>query len=368
MRFGQQVRQGDLLVVVQSKEVGQGMLRLFQDRLKFELAQVSDRWIQDVGQNVQSMIQLMREEAPVESIEQSLKDRPLGDYREKLMTAYIAYLKFRAHLERLSPLSSSGVVPARQILEAQAETDAARAALLSLWEQISQDTIQASRLSAQAIRELQTSIAVAETNLSILGIDENDLREIDPAVQGERLAHYPVRAPFDGTVISKDVVLLERVGPEQQILTIADLSTVWVTADIYETHLPLLAQLVDQTLRLRCEAWPEREFEARIFYTGDVVQESTRTIALRAVASNPDRLLKPGMFVSVMLPSLKHGEVVQVPLTALQDHGGQSFVFIQAGGRICPPPGQAGAANREAVEILPACRSMTGWWWPAALP
>lgn len=331
VRFGQHVKKGELLVVVQSKEVGQGMLQLYQDRLKLEIALVKDRWTQDVGQNSQSMIELMRSGATIDKIEQALSERPLGEHRQRLMTAYVAYLKARNNLERIKPLAATGAVPAREIMEAEAETNATHATMQSLWEQVSQDIIQARRSSAQLVKELQTNIAVAETSLKILGLADKDLKEIDPARQGESLAHYPVICPFDGTIISKDVVLLERVGPERQILTIADLSTVWISADVYESHLPILARLSDQTLRVRCEAWPDREFEARIFYTGDVVQESTRTIALRATAPNPEGLLKPGMFVTVLLPDLQSADVLQVPPTAIQDHAGAAFVFVQTG-------------------------------------
>jgi cobalt-zinc-cadmium efflux system membrane fusion protein len=353
VRFGQSVRKGDLLVVVQSKEVGQGMLQLFQDRLRLEFAEARNRWVQDVGRNTQEMIARMRASASVDEIEQALKDRPMGEYREKLMSAYVSFLKAQAHMQRLSPLSESGAVPTRQILEAESELNATRATLQSLLEQIAQDTVQEAKLAAQSVRELQTGVAVSETNLRILGFEDADLAEVNPSRQGERLSHYPVTAPFDGTVISKDVVLLEQVAPERQILTIADLSTVWVTADIYETHLPLLSQLSNQTIHLTCDAWPGRRFEARIFYTGDVVQESTRTIALRAIAENPDRLLKPGLFVTVELPGLNTGSVLQVPLSALQDHEGKSFVFVQSGDdsfvRRDVTPGRR---NQEAVEIL----------------
>jgi cobalt-zinc-cadmium efflux system membrane fusion protein len=214
-------------------------------------------------------------------------------------------------------------------MEAEAELSATRATLQSLLEQVSQDVVQASRSMSQTVKELQTTIAVAETNLKILGFQDQDLKDIDPAEHGEHLSHYPVIAPFDGTVISKDVVLLERVSPERQILAIADLSTVWVTVDIFEVHLPLLANLNAQKLRLRCEAWPDKIFEASIFYSGDVVQESTRTIALRAEAPNLDGLLKPGMFVKVELPNLQTGDRLQVPRSAILDHQGQSFVFVQ---------------------------------------
>lgn len=353
IRFGQRVHEGELLVVVQSKEVGQGMLQLYQHRLKLEFAEARNRWTQEVGKNALAMIAMMREGSSIEQIEHSLKDRAIGDYRQQLMTAYVEYLRGQTLMERLSPLSKSGAVAGRQLLEAQSQFDAARATLQSLWEQISQDTVQAARLSEQTVKELQTNIAIAETNLKILGFEDADLQDIDPAQKGEQLAHYPVKAPFDGTVISKDVVLLERVSPDRQILTIADLSTVWVTADIYETHVPLLARLTDQTLKLRCDAWPDKEFEARIFYTGDVVQESTRTIALRATADNQQRLLKPGMFVTVELPGIDSSEVLQVPTAAVQDHEGQSFVFVQTGtDEFVRRDVALGRGSRQAVEVL----------------
>jgi cobalt-zinc-cadmium efflux system membrane fusion protein len=352
VQFGQRVRKDDVLVVVQSKEVGRGMLQLYQDRLKLEFARAKDRWIQEVGKNAHTMVELMRSGASIEHIEEALKDRPLGDYRQALMTAYVAHLKAKAHLDRLTPLSSGGAVPARQILEAEAEVNAARATLQSLWEQIPQDTAQAARLSAETIRELSTNIAVAETNLKILGFRDRDLQDIDPSVRGEQLAHYPILAPFDGTVISKDVVLLERVGPERQILTIADLSSVWITADIYEAHLPLLAQLSDQTLLVHSEVWPGREFTARIFYTGDVLHESTRTIALRAVADNAEGLLKPGMFVTVVLPNLNTADVLQVPRSAVLNHEGRSFVFVQTGEEeFVRRDVELGRHNQDFVEV-----------------
>lgn len=352
VRFGQRVKKGELLVVVQSKEVGQGMLQLFQDRLKLDYAEARNGWTQEVGKNTESLIEMMREGATIEAIESAFKHHPMGDYRERLMTAYIAHLKAQATLRRLSPLSQDGTVPARHILEAESDRNAASATLQSLLEQSYQDTLQASRLMAQTISELKTSIAISETNLKILGFSDADLTDLDPAKRGEQLAHYPVTAPFDGTVISKDVVLLERVGPERQILTIADLSTVWVTADIYETHLPLLSRLSNQTVHLRCNAWPDRTFQAQIFYTGDVVQESTRTIALRALAVNDEGLLKPGMFVTVELPSLDTGAVLQTPLTAVLDHEGQSFVFVQTGDEaFARRDVTLGRRNREVVEI-----------------
>lgn len=352
IQLGDKVQKGDLLVVVQSKEVGQAMLQLFQDRLQRDFALTKDHWTQAVAENTQAMIQLIREGAPIEDIEKQLTNRPMGEYRDKLMTAYISHYKARKILDRLSPLSHEGAVAGKQLLEAEAEWNAARATLQSLVEQIQQDAQQASAISTQSVKELQTRVAVDETNLKILGFDDAALATIDPARQGEAIAHYPILSPFDGTIISKDVVLLERVGPESQILSIADLATVWVTTDIYEEHLPLLRQLDKQTIRFHSSAWPGKTFEARIFYTGDVVHESSRTLSMRAVAENPEGLLKPGMFVNVEFPSLAQADVLQVPLTAVQEHEGKSFVFVHIQGdtfqRRDVTPGRR---NAQVVEI-----------------
>ncbi|WP_437226223.1 efflux RND transporter periplasmic adaptor subunit [Planctomicrobium sp. SH661] len=353
VQLGQRVKKGDPLVVIQSKEVGARMLQLFQDRLRLSFAETKNEWTKNVGANTLALIEEIRAGAEIEEIEKKFKARPMGNYREKLMTAYVALYKARIHLDRLSPLSKEGAVAGRQVVEAQSDLDASKAVLESLLEQVSQDVRQDIQLSDQAVEEARASATIAEANLRILGYTNDDLNRIDPVQQGDTLAHYVITAPFDGTVISKDVVLMERVGPDRQILTIADLSSVWVTGDIFESQLPLLAQLRDKTVDVSSNTFPQKSLPARIFYTGDVVEEATRTLALRAVAENGDGLLKPGMFVTVKLPGLQLSNVLQVPATAVQDHEGKSFVFVQTGdAKFQRKDVTVGRRNRESVEVL----------------
>ncbi len=332
IHLGDQVKKGDLLVVVQSTEVGRSMLQLFQNRMQREFAVTKDRWTQTVATNTQAMIKLLRSGASIEEIEKQLTDRPMGDYRDKLMTAYVAHYKASKTMERLAPLSTGGTITGKQILEAESELNGTRATLQSLLEQFQQETQQASAQSKQSLKEFETQVAVNEANLKILGFDDKSLTSIDPTVLGEAISHYPIHSPFDGTIISKDVVLLERVSPERQILSVADLSTVWITTDVYEEHLPLLDHLDNRTIKLSTPAWPGKVFEARIFYTGDLVQESTRTVAVRAAADNKEGLLRPGMFVNVEFPAISRKDVLQIPNTAVQEHEGKSFVFVHSGG------------------------------------
>ena len=121
---------------------------------------------------------------------------------------------------------------------------------------------------------------------------------------------------------------------------------------MYEQHLPLLNQLDEKVIHLSSNAWPGKIFDATIFYSGDLVNESTRTVSMRAMADNKDGFLKPGMFVDVDLPSLLQREVLQVPLTAILEHEGKSFVFVHAkDNAFVRRDVTLGLRNPQAVEI-----------------
>ncbi len=329
--LGDTVTRGQQMAVIQSREVGDAMLALAQDRQQLSFLKQQDAWTQEITSNAVAMIDLLRGDPTVEEIERQLSDRPLGEYRDKLMTAYINKSTSKKNLERLEPLRSQGIVASRQIYEAQARWDADRATLQSLLEQLEQEARQAGIRSTQKVTELHTRVAVDEAALKILGFDDGDIAAIDPA-QGAELARCPIDAPFDGTVISKDVALMEHVGPANQILGVADLSTVWLSADVYEEQLPLIVGVGERTVRFRSSAWPGESFEGTVFYAGDVVDRETRTVNLRVVADNAERKLKPGMFVTIELPDMAAATVLQVPLTAVFDHEGRSFVFVHLGG------------------------------------
>jgi len=317
-----------------------------------------------VADNTELLIELIRSGTPVEEIEQKLAKRPVGEHRDKLMTAYIATAAAKRNLERLTPLKAEGIVGSRQIYEAEAAWDTARATLQSLLEQLGQDARQAAVMSSQSVQELETRVATDETALEILGFSRQEIAEVD-ATAGQELAHCPIEAPFDGTVISKDVALLEHVGPTNQILGIADLRTVWLSADIYEAQLPLVAKATGQEVSFASDAWPGRTFTAKIFYTGDIVEKESRTLSLRALADNADGLLKPGMFVRVNLPGAARTSVLQVPESAIQEHEGKAFVFVHAGGdafqrRDVTLGRRAGESVEVVAGIAPGDKVVTG--------
>jgi cobalt-zinc-cadmium efflux system membrane fusion protein len=352
VKFGDQVKKGDDLVIIQSKEVGAAKLALFQDRMARDFAIVKNDWAQIVEKNAKALIDTIRAGASITEVEESFRNRPMGEYREKLLAAYVNLHKSRVEFERLGPLSKNGITPGKQLLAAEAARDGDRATLQAWLEQIEQESRHSALLAEQALKEAETRVSVDETNLSILGYDASELSEVNPASEGEAISHYPVRSPFNGTIISKDVVLLERVGPDQQVLSIADLSTVWVTADIYEQHLPLLKSWAGQKVTVCTEVWGDHTFEAEVFSTGEIVDESSRTLSMRAIADNSEGRLKPGMFVNIVIPNASDAPLLQLPLSAVQEHDGHSFVFVHLEGEAFERRDVTlGRKNKECVEI-----------------
>lgn len=349
--LGDVVNEGDLLVVVHSREVGAAKLDLYQAKLQLELARLKLDLQQDLTNNTEKLLQALREGEEISQVQNKFTGRAMGDYRERLLQAYAAYVKSDADVKRLTGIADSGAISGKQLIAAEASRNADAATFLARIEQIEYE-IKTSLLQAtQLVKEAETRVAVSTANLQIMGCSAESLQNIDPIRQGESVSDYAISAPLSGTVISKDIVLREQVRPDTQILSIADLSTVWVEANVYEKDVPQLQSLKDQPIKVRNAAWPNREFQARIFFTGEIMDEATRTISMRAIADNREHLLKPGMFVTIDF-DYKHSDapVLQVPSGAVLEYGGQSFVFVKVG---------ESDYERRDVAVGPANESMT---------
>jgi len=314
---------------------------------------VNYQWSKTVFENTRDLIGVLKNDVPITEIEPKFRDKPMGEYRDRLLSAYADLHKARADYQRLADVTERGIVARKQLLTATAARDVAQAKLAGDLEQIRFLAERNKMAAEQDLEKTQTTETVNRELLEILGYHDIRDEEIDPVIQGEAISHYEVKAPFDGTVISKDIVLMDQVDPSTQMFSIADFSSVWVTADVYEKYLPLLASLQDKTIRFRAGAYPNRHFEAKVFYTGDIISEKTRTADLRAIVKNLDGVLKPGMFVQIELPGTVVANVVQVPRAAVVEEKGESYVFVQKGDDLFERRDvQTGRSAGDVVEIL----------------
>lgn len=180
--------------------------------------------------------------------------------------------------------------------------------------------------SKMAYRGHQAEFASAKHKLAALGLTEEDIKTEEPGTLGL----LAVRAPIDGTITKKDVAPNETVEPGRELLVVADLSTLWVWADVYEKDIASLIEAKkksDVRAMVRLDSFPGRSFDGDLDYIGATMEESTRTIKVRVLVDNADGLLRPGMFCEVHIPISLSAEALVIPKEAVLSDEGEDFVF-----------------------------------------
>jgi cobalt-zinc-cadmium efflux system membrane fusion protein len=187
----------------------------------------------------------------------------------------------------------------------------------------------ASRIALQQaeseLGKARSKVKQTEEVLEVLGLDP------DAADEAARLpSRIPVRTPIGGTVIERTVTNGQFVAPETSpIMTVADLSNVWVQADIFERDLRHIS--IGQKADVTTAAFPSDRFSAQVSLIGAVVDAQTRTAKVRFLVANPGVRLKPGMFASISLYLPKATESLSVPASAVFVENSQTFAYVQTG-------------------------------------
>ena len=239
-----------------------------------------------------------------------------------------------------------GAVAARRQAEANLEVrrrSFERAEQLIVLEAIAQQTLDLRRSEFEQARatlmSAQAEVSRVEERIHRFGLTDDDLREVAPpggadalrdAAERHREASLNVlRAPFDGVVTEYGVAIGDLVTPERELLTITDISTVWVLADVYEPDLGRLPP--DAEVTIQVDAYPDRLFAGRLTYISDTIETSTRAAHVRCVVANPDDALKLGMFARVTIPTNETISALAVPIDAIQRIDDQPVVFVRTG-------------------------------------
>ena len=117
-----------------------------------------------------------------------------------------------------------------------------------------------------------------------------------------------------------------KTDPTQPLMTVADLSHVWLSADVQEKDLRFLS--VGQDIAATLMAYPDLKIMGKVLYIGDMLDPDTRTTKVRLLLDNPDGKLKPGMFATVLIKDVPKEEIT-VPMTGVVQVGNSAFVFEQ---------------------------------------
>ncbi len=172
----------------------------------------------------------------------------------------------------------------------------------------------------------------ARKRLRLWDIPEEEIERLERT--GEVREALTLYSPSTGYVLDKHVVEGMRVTPAMVLFRVADLSQVWVGADVYEQEASLVKEGMEATFTT--VAHPGREFSGRVTYLYPTLDTATRTLKARLEFPNPGLTLKPGMYgdITIAAPS---GDVLAIPEEAVLDSGTRQIVFVKEGeGRFVP--------------------------------
>lgn len=215
--------------------------------------------------------------------------------------AHAAWIEAQAELgiaeadyKRAESLNAEEIIPRKDYLRAKTDRDKAAAAL---------------RAAADRLRLLGGS----------------------PNASGTAVSAFAVTAPFAGTVIEKKATLGELASPSEPLFSVADLSRVWIQADLPEAALAKVR--VGARATLGVPAYPGETFDGRVGYVGAVLDKDTRTVPARIEVANADGRLKPEMFATAAIEAAggtaaQAAQAISLPDAAIVLLEGRPTVFV----------------------------------------
>ncbi len=191
-------------------------------------------------------------------------------------------------------------------------------------------------------------IQAVRERLTFWDVSVAEIREMER--RGRALGVTAFVSPASGIIVEKAVVEGMRVSAGERLFRLADLSSVWIEADVYERD--LAAVRVGQAASVTLDAYPGETFRGRVAYLYPSVAEQTRTLKIRLELENPRGRLRPGMYAAVTLAGSSSTALV-VPADAVVDSGTEQVVFVTAGdGYFEPRAVRTGRRLGEGVEIV----------------
>ncbi len=194
---------------------------------------------------------------------------------------------------------------------------------------ITQDLFDHQAASQLSLEQAQNDVAKAKTkvNRTEAALVAIGLSADDASGAAAIDARVPVVSPIAGAIIETKVTEGQYVQTDSTpLVTIADLSEVWVDADVFERDVHLVH--VGESAVVTTTAYPDDQFRARVERISETLDPATRTIKVRFLVSNPTLRLKPEMFADVVLALESTEDAISVPASAIFTDGDRLFVYV----------------------------------------
>ena len=209
-------------------------------------------------------------------------------------------------------------------------------------QQVAQSTVSGVAASAASLLD-----ATAE-RLKQWGVSQQEISRLESSGQVQQ--GIEVYSPVSGFITERNALPNVAVQPEMRLYTIADISTVWVQAQVFQNDLGRIK--VGDAATLTVDTFPGHAFSGRVNFIYPQLDTDTRTAKVRIVFSNPSLQLKPGMFVNVSL-KVPMGRQLVIPASAVLQSGSRQIAFVDRGdGYLEPREVQLGARVGDDFVVL----------------
>jgi len=189
----------------------------------------------------------------------------------------------------------------------------------------------------------------AKQRLKLLDVPSHQLYQLEHSQKIKKSLH--IHSPEAGIVMKIGAREGQYVTPATEIYMIADLSTVWVYADIYEYELPWVKK--GDLVEMQLAGIPGRTFKGKLTYIYPYADAKTRTIKVRLAFNNPNLLLKPNMFAELSIKADKRLDTLVIPAESVIRSGTRNQVFVVRGkGKFEPRLVTLGLSSGDKIEVL----------------
>ena len=241
-----------------------------------------------------------------------------------------------------------------ELSAAYADDSKARSALLQARQELErQKTLFEAEIAAR--KEYEAAQATFAQAGSDARASADKLAQYGAGAGGAR-RDYVLRSPIAGTVIAMEGAQGGYWNDiNAPVMTVADLSTVWLSANVAERDLAQVA--VGQTASITVDAWPGKAFEGKVAYVGAVLDPETRTVKARVAIDNRAGAFKPGMFAHAGFAGASRRALL-VPAAAVLQSGPSTRVMVERSPLVFTPRTvQVGASHGDQVEIVSGLRA-----------
>ncbi len=287
-------------------------IRPNQDRITHVAPRVPGRIVK-VQANLGDQVKAGQTLAVLDSLE-------VGEAHSAYLQAKTQLAVTKADFERAEKLHGDQIIAQKDHLRAHAEYDKAKA-----------------------------SFTAAGDKLRMLGVHAT------PADDGRAVSTFPLSTPFAGTVIEKHAILGELAPPDKHVFTVADLSRLWIEANLFEKDLGRVK--IGAEAMVTVDAYPGESFQGKLTYIAAVVDKETRTVQARVEVANPGGRLKPEMFATASIRTsgtsgiADKDKALLLPQEAVVLMQGQPTAFVAEDGGFEPRVVELGDKLRDKVVI-----------------